>query len=71
MIYCINIKRPLYSIERGLYGYTIMGSSNCRRLYSATLKLIKWFTTAVLYNKIILTIRKEKANGFIYKYPQG
>jgi hypothetical protein len=70
MIYCINIKRSLYSIERGLYGYTIMGGSNCRRLYRATFKLIYRFTTAVFYYNII-TIRKEKANGFIYKYPQG
>jgi len=71
MIYCINIKRPLYSIERGLYGLnnTINNNSQCYCI--STFKLIKWFTTAVSYNRIILTIRKEKANGFIYKYPQG
>jgi hypothetical protein len=70
MIYCINIKRPLYSIERGLYGLNDIDNNNSKCYCIPTFKLIYRFTTAVFYYNII-TIRKEKANGFIYKYPQG
>lgn len=63
----------LYSIERNLRNARLVNIFNIRHSINyliSAFKLRKLFTKAVL-SFIINKNRKEKANGFINRYPKG